>query len=273
MKLKLISIVLGLCMPLAFYAQDFSLVAGARSEGLAHSSLTLLDVFAAFHNPSVLAWNEQNMIGLSGRNNFSVPGLATAYGAGAFATGSGNFGFNFQYNGNSSYHDLKAGIYYAHAFGKIFAPSLSLNLYQHYIQGYDVTLVFTADFGLTANLDKLRLGFYWGNMGNSTWPNYLQNSEYNTLPMYFRFGGSYHFTEEFFVSAEAIQENGFNLGGRFGIEYIIDNIIGLRGGYSSNPDLVSFGISLILEKITLDGAVSFNSQLGYSPHMGLVYKW
>ncbi len=273
MKIKLPSLLLSLCLPLAIYAQEFSLVAGARSEGLAHSSLTLLDVFAAFQNPSVLAWNKENQIGLSGRNNFSVPGLATAYGAGAFATGSGNMGFSFQYNGNDSYFDMKTGIYYAQAFGEIFAPSLSLNLYQHYIRGYDITLVLSADLGMTANLDKLRLGFYWGNLNNGAWPSYLQTSEYNSLPMYFRFGGSYHFTDDFFISAEAIQEVDYNLGMRVGIEYVIEKIIGLRGGYSSNPQLTSVGISLILDKFSIDGAISWQPTLGYSPQMGLVYTW
>lgn len=271
MKLKLTSFVLGLCFSLTISAQEYSLVSGARSEGLAHSSVTLLDLFAAFHNPSVLAWNTENQIGLSGRHNFSIPGYATAYGAGAFATSGGNMGFSFSYNGDDSYHDMKTGIYYAHHFGEIFAPSISINLYNHFIRNYDVTFVLTADFGLTANLDKLRLGFYWGNLNNGKWP--TETSIYNTLPMYFRLGGSYHFTEDFFISAEAIQEVDYGLGGRFGIEYIIEDIIAVRGGYSSNPQITSFGVSLILEKISIDGAVSFSQQLGYSPHLGLVYTW
>jgi len=271
MKVNLTSIALGLFFSLTINAQEYSLVSGARSEGLAHSSVTLRDLFATFHNPSVLAWNDKNQIGLSGRNNFSIPGYATAYGTGAFATSGGNMGFSFSYNGDDSYHDMKTGIYYAHRFGEIFAPSISLNLYNHFIRNYDVTFVLTADLGLTANLEKLRLGFYWGNLNNGEWP--TETSKYNTLPMYFRFGGSYHFTEAFFISAEAIQELDDKLGGRFGIEYIIEEIIAVRGGYSSNPEIVSFGISFILEKLSIDGAVSFNQQLGYTPHLGLVYTW
>ena len=94
-------------------------MSGARSEGLAHASVSVLDVFSTFHNPSLLAWNDENWLGLSGRNNFSVSSMNSAYGSLAFMAGkSGNAGMNFQYNGNSGFYDVRAGGYFAKGFGE-----------------------------------------------------------------------------------------------------------------------------------------------------------
>ena len=71
-------------MSLYTLGQDYSLLSGARSEGLAHASVSVLDAFSTFHNPSLLSWNDENWIGMSGRNNFSISTMNSAFGSIAY---------------------------------------------------------------------------------------------------------------------------------------------------------------------------------------------
>lgn len=270
MKLKLATAILPLLLPILTFGQDYSLLSGARSEGLAHASVSVLDAFSTFHNPSLLAWNERNWAGMSGRNNFSISTMNSAFGTVAFKAGdAGNAGLNFQYNGNSGFYDVRAGGYFAKGFGDVFAASVTLNLYQNQVKGYDASFAFTADLGLSAKLEKLTLGMYWGNLNNGEY-----SGTYNEeIANYLRFGGSYYFIENFFVSLEAVQDLGEEFGMRGGLEYVIEEVIAIRGGYSSLPKSTSMGISVFIKEFSIDMAGSWHPQLGFSPHVGGTFKW
>jgi hypothetical protein len=262
---------LAICTLTAFHisAQDYSLLAGARSEGFAHATVAVEDVFSTFHNPSLLAWNDQNYVGLSGRNHFLVSTMNSGYGVGAFRAGNGNAGFNFKYEGSSTYYNLRAGGYYAMHFGEILAASVGLNLYQHRIQGYDASFAFTADVGLTGNFDKLKLGFYWGNVNQGEYTGTFTEN----IPNYLRFGGAYYILENFIISLEGLQELGEEFGARGGIEYTIEEILAIRFGYSSLPRQTSMGVSLYINEFSIDMAGSWHPMLGFSPHIGATYRW
>jgi hypothetical protein len=270
MKLKLTTAILPLFISFYSIGQDYSLLSGARSEGLAHASVSVLDAFSTFHNPSLLSWNDENWIGMSGRNNFSISTMNSAFGSIAFRAGNtGNAGFNFQYNGNSGFYDVRAGGYFAKGFGEVFAASISLNLYQHQIKGYDASFAFTSDLGLTAKLEKLVLGLYWGNLNNGEY-----NGTYNEeIANYLRFGGSYYFVENFFVTLEGVQDLGAEFGMRGGLEYVIEKAIAVRGGYSSLPKSTSIGVSIFIKEFSIDMSGSWHPQLGFSPHVGGTFQW
>ena len=262
-------------------AQDYSLLAGARSEGLAHSSVALENAFSTFHNPSTLAWIDQNILALSVRSHFGVSNLNSAYISTAFTNFGGATGLTVQWQGGTGYHDTRFGLYYTRPFGEICAASFTVNVYQHFVQGYDLNHAVTGDLGLTAKGENFGIGLYWGNMGKSGWSNGYQQE----LPIYLRLGGRYNFSEDFLITGEAVYdasdiepntgtvtpENTF--GFRGGIEYIIDDVIGLRFGMSNLPKLTSGGISLYLEKFRFDIATGWHPQLGFSPHGGIVYEW
>ena len=266
MKTLLIFTLLGLFLESG--AQDYSLLAGGRSEGLAHTSVTLNDAFATFHNPSRLAWNDHHQLGLSVRNHFNVSSMNTAYLSGAFHLFNGNSGVMLQYNGNNTYNDARFGFYYARPFGVI-APSLSFNVYQHYVQGFDVDYALTGDFGLTANFDELIIGLSWTNFTQSSWNSGFEDP----LASLVRLGATYHFNEAFFLCVEGISELDGGSGFRAGLEYTIDEIVAIRAGYSSMPELVAAGLSLYLNDFTIDLAVSWHSRLGYSPQVAALYDW
>ncbi len=278
MKLKLATAILPLFISYYSIGQDYSLLSGARSEGLAHASVSVLDVFSTFHNPSLLAWNDENWLGLSGRNNFSVSSMNSAYGSLAFMAGkSGNAGMNFQYNGNSGFYDVRAGGYFAKGFGEIFAASISLNLYQNQIKGYDASFAFTSDLGLTAKVEKAVLGLYWGNLNNGQYSGTFNEEIAN----YIRFGGTYYFTEEFLIATEIMQDIGGPFGFRIGMEYVIEKVLAIRGGYGQidvsingrNSKTVNGGASIYLNEWSIDLAGSWHQTLGFSPHVGATYRW
>lgn len=263
------------------HAQDYSLLSGSRSEGLAHSTVALENGFSTFHNPSTLAWIEDNILGLSVRNHFGVNDLNSAYLSTAFTNFGGAAGLTLQWNGGSTYHDARFGLYYAMPFGEVFSASFSINIYQHFIQGYDLNHAITGDFGLTAKGDDYSIGFYWGNVGRSGWTNGYEQE----IPMYFRLGGRYNFTKEFLITAEGVYdartedeygnevtpEN--TVGFRGGLEYVIDEVVGLRVGWSNLPYLTTGGVSLYLDKWRFDLATSWHPSLGFSPHGGIIYEW
>lgn len=258
-----------LLFPLFSVAQDYSLFSGARSEGLAHTTVSVRDVFSSFHNPSLLAWNEENWAGLSGRNNFNISTMNSAYGTAAFRTGSGNAGFNFQYNGNSGFYDVRAGGYYAQGFGEVLAASVSLNLYQYRLQGFDASFAFTADLGMTAKIEQLTLGLYWGNLNNGEYSGTFNEEIAN----YLRFGGAYYFQENFFITLEGVQDLGNEFGFRGGLEYLIEEVVAVRGGYSSLPKSTTMGVSIYIKQFSIDMAGAWHPQLGFSPHVGATYRW
>lgn len=270
MKLKLILSIFILGISFNTYSQDYSLLAGARSEGMAHATVSILDAFSTSHNPSLLSWNEENFVGISGRNNFSINAYHTGFATGAFTAGNnGNAGFNFQYNGTSSYNQFRVGGYYAMNFGKVFAASVGMNLYQYRLKGYDASFGFTPDLGLTAKVEKAVFGVFWGNMTDNKY-----GGTYNEeIPSFIRFGGSYYFQENFILALEGVQDLGADIGFRGGLEYIIEEVVGIRAGYSSLPEQTSFGASIYLKDFSFDFAGSWHPMLGFTPHIGATYTW
>ena len=64
-----------------------------------------------------------------------------------------------------------------------------------------------------------------------------------------------------------------DLGFKGGVEYIIDEVVGLRAGYSTLPRMAGFGFSLYLNQFTFDLGITYHSILGYSPQAAAIYDW
>jgi hypothetical protein len=60
---------------------------------------------------------------------------------------------------------------------------------------------------------------------------------------------------------------------RVAVEYFPLDFLYIRAGVSTNPSLNAAGFGLRWKKIRLDMAASFHPQLGYTPHLGLLYSF
>jgi hypothetical protein len=98
-----------------------------------------------------------------------------------------------------------------------------------------------------------------------------ENSE--RIPAIIRVGAVYSFDKNLLVSAEVEKDTEFDPVFKGGIEYRVVEKIFVRGGFSTNPGLYSFGFGLNLKKLTIDFSSSVHQTLGYSPQISMIYQF
>ena len=245
---------------------------GARSSAMGHASVTNIDVWSVHHNQAALAFLEESGVGVSYENRFLTQALAMKGLVGAFRTKYGSFGVNVSQFGYSQYNENKFGLGYALKLAKNLSAGVQLN-YHHIAFGaseYGNVGLLTAEVGFMAKItEKVTLGAHIFNL------NYAKVSDYaeERLPMIFRLGAGYQFSEKFVANAEVEKSVEQDANVKIGAEYKVLEKIALRGGLNTYPFSNSFGFGFSHQGFEIDIATSYHSVLGYSPQASFQYRF
>ncbi|MCX6275344.1 MAG: hypothetical protein NTV09_09060 [Bacteroidetes bacterium] len=257
-------------LPTLFAADNYP--TGARSIGLANSSVTINDCWGAFQNQAALAWMDRISVGASYDNRFTISNLSTKGFVFALPVKAGTFALSGNVFGYSQYSEKKAGIAFAKKLGEKFSAGVQLDYLNTFINddNYGSHTTFAVEAGLLAEpLKNFRIGLHVYNLSRAKLAEYADEK----IPTIFRLGASYRFSEKLFWSIEEEKDIDQKAVFKSGLEYHVAEVLYLRGGISTNPTLFSFGFGLKMGNLMLDMASTYHQVLGFSPAVSLTYQF
>ncbi len=242
---------------------------GARSAGMAHSSVTLFDVWSTHHNQGGLGWLENPTAGVYFENRFGLPELSQMGAAAAVPVGSGAFGLSYSGFGWSLYKENKVGLAYGMKFNEKISGGIQANYHSMRLpNNYGASATLTVEAGIQARVtEELTIGAHLFN------PTRAKLNEFNDerIPTIMRVGVGYRFSDRLLLTCEAEKDIEFNGIFRAGLEYMPGEKVYLRGGIATNPGIVAFGVGLKLDALKVDLASTWHQVLGFSPQISLSY--
>ena len=244
-------------------------IPGSRAASLAYSTTSLTDGWSLFHNQAGLGFQEHAWVGVHHENRFITPELAFSALGGIIPLKPGALGVSIKRLGFSKFNQTKFGL----AYGMKLAPTLSagvqLNAHHLFFAGeYGSTTSFSAEGGIIYTpTQSFSIGAYVFN------PTRSRLHEEERISTTLALGVSYQISPMVLVTAGAQQDINHPIDLKAGIEFIPINNLYLRGGFSSNPTLLSFGVGYKFSGFEIDLAFSRHEYLGYTPHFSLAYAF
>lgn len=265
-------LLLFLLLPYISSAQDYSYFAGARSAGIAHSSVALSDIWASHHNQAALAFLKKPTAAISYQKRYFLPDLNLGNAAFAYPFKRSSIGLSLDYFGFDLYHESKIGLNYAQAFGKRFSMGLQLNYHDYFVAegSGNPNKAITFEAGILGKpTDKLSLGFHIFNPTEN-----LKNPETGErLPYLASFGCLYQFNKDVFLSAEVKKQQTFKEHYATGVEYCFLQKIVLRTGVGIQPLSNSFGLGLKFDSFSADISYEYAQLPGGNASLSLQYAF
>jgi len=258
--------------PFISLAQTSDLPVGARAAGMANASVALTDIWAIHHNQAALAGLEQAGVATYYENRFLISDLNLQSVVAALPTPkAGTFGLSYSRFGNKLYNQSRYGLAYAK---KLF-PFLSVGLQLSYLttvlaENYGSRGSFIAEIGLLSQVSpKLRVGFHAFNLTRTA----LADAFDERLPMNFRLGLQYDFSDKVKIAVEAQKDLELPAVFKGGIEYQPAKIFFIRLGVATQPFNANIGMGMKLKNLHFDIAGSIHPVLGFSPKASLAYRF
>lgn len=245
---------------------------GARSSAMGDASVSFIDTWSTFNNPSALGFTERISIGFSYKNNFLMKELSQMSFAftlpikkvGVFHFGADRFGYD-QFSTN------KFGIGYSRKFGKIFSLGTQVNLHWIHIGDIYGDKV-TASGSVSFLVKPIKNWIIAGNVYNITATpiSYDDRDRINTI---FRVGSSYTIAEKFLISVEGEASLQYDPTFRAGLEYKPIPLLAIRAGLNTYPMSPTFGFGIDYKRFLFDFAGKWHPVLGFSPIGTLSYSF
>ena len=248
--------------------ENFSI--GARSSGMANSSVSLSDVWSAQQNQAGLGFLHNYSAGVYYENRFLLKELSIRGAVVAVPVKGGTFGLCITNFGYTSYNENKYSLSFAKSFGNKLSAGIALDYLTTKIAEGDGTKgVFAAEFGFQAKPIKgLTIGFHIYNPTRTKLADYYNER----IPTIIRLGADYNFSDVVLLAVETDKDISQKANFKAGIEYRVVKEFYLRIGIATNPTLSSFGFGLNLKNIKIDISTSYHQVLGFSPQLGLTYN-
>jgi hypothetical protein len=267
MKLNLL-IIANLIFFCAFAGKETNSV-GARSAGVANSSLLFNDFWSAENNPAGLGFLNSWGGGISYENHFLIKELSYKSMVIGYPTGKGAFGLTVGQLGYNLYQENKIGFSYGQRLSETFSMGIQLNYMNTRIsEGYGTKSGLTANIGLIADLsEKIRVAAMVINPGRTK----LSDIEDERIPALIKLGFGYKFSKKVSFLSEIEKDIDFDSNAKFGIEYKATELLFFRVGYGTHPSISTFGFGLKLKEFTIDASSSFHSKIGFSPQISISY--
>lgn len=261
-----------LILPTVVVAQDNWLL-GARQSAMGGTGVCLTDLWAVHHNQAALADLQQAGIGAYYENRFLIPDMAMQGAVFALPTHRvGTFGLSYTRFGNNLYSDNRIGLAYGMRLFKFLSAGVQLNyLHTQLAEGYGSRGNFVVELGLLSQVTKgLRIGFHAYNLSRAS-----LTDRYITefVPMIFRLGAQYDFSQKVRVAIEASKDLVLPPVFKLGVEYFPVEKFQVRLGVGTQPFNVTFGFGLRIKGLHFDIAGGVHPVLGFSPSGGLSYNF
>ena len=253
------------------YAGNDNYPLGARSAGMASSSVMLTDVWASVNNQAALGYLEKPAAAMYYENRLNVKALALQAGVFALPVKSTVIAVNYRYFGFSKYNEFKFGLAVGKRLSEKFAMGVQMDYFQTYFaDDYGTFGVLSGEIGLLYEpVENLTVGAHLFNVSQSK-----QKANYNErIPTIMRFGAGYNIQNKAIVSVETEKDLRMDAVFKAGLEYSPAEDLFLRFGVSNgNIYQYAFGVGYGWKYFTIDVAFSHHKFFGYSPHISLIAK-
>ncbi|MEM8898093.1 MAG: hypothetical protein AAGC85_08310 [Bacteroidota bacterium] len=248
--------------------------AGARALSLGNAYVGVRgDYWSLYYNPASIAtisglgmgaYVEQRY--LLEEFNYGSAGLVIPiFERQAIGLEASSFGF-------SAYRESRVAFSYGISFLNNFSIGAKLNYATLNIAEHGNTEAIYVDVGFnTALSDELSLGFAAYNVNQAqieTATGFMED-----IPTVFSAGIAFTPNEKVMLVADLQKDIDHPVSFRGGIEYAFADVLQARVGVSNEPLTASGGFGVNHNGLNLDFAVSYQEQLGYTPHVSLSYTF
>lgn len=252
------------------WAQKENAPFGSRSGAMGHASVTFTDFWSVQNNQAGLAYYDKIAAGIYYENRFITKELGLkCFSLVVPVNKAGVFGVNVSSLGYRLYNESKIGLAYGMAFGKNISAGVQLDyIYTHIGENYGNKGAVTFEAGIRAVLIKnLVIGAHIFN------PIQVKLASYNDerLPLIFKIGLSYTFSDKAVLAVEVEKDNNFKPVFKTGLEYHVAKPVFVRVGIATSPFVYSFGAGFEFYHFKLDISASRHPVLGFTPQASLVY--
>jgi len=259
-----------LCISPSAYAIGDLRIAGARQVGMGMSSVSMVNVYSAYNNQAAGAYLERPSFGIYYAPVFIGQGVSNISGIFAMPVKKGGtIGVSVNYFGYSLFNDKKVGLSYAIKLAKWMSLGVQLDYLNTKISGYGSKNYVTFEMGLFSRpIDELSIAFHVYNPLKI----YVDRATGEKVPTLFRLGITYEAVKKFFISAQIDKDLKNKVIFRAGVEYTLKDIVSFRAGLATDPVTGTFGLGVLLKQgVGFDAAFSYQGNLGFQPHFGIVY--
>ncbi len=240
---------------------------GARSSGIAYTSVTYADALSIYNNAGSLGFLENSSIATGYKNHFEIEGFNSVFvvinkriKTGAISAGISAFGDEL-----FSISRVSTGI--GNKFG-IAALGASLHYIQYRIEGFGSHGFISVDVGGLVELTpRLFIGGRIKNI-NQAKASKRTNEYYPTI---LTAGISYRPTDQLRFNTQVDKDLDYPPKLEFGLEYKISSL-SLRTGLNTRPLWFSFGFGFIHKNFILDYALQNNYLLGRTHSISIAYQ-
>lgn len=243
---------------------------GPNYQAMGSTGTALEGIYSLTANPAGLVGVERLTASVNYQHHFFSPDVTTQAALLGLPTRLGVFGLALcRYGLKGVYSDTEAGFSFGRRFGPQFSAGLSVNYHQLHIPAYLNVSSLSMDVGMQYRFRKGgAIGLQYTNVGQATYGLEV----YGAIPAYLKAGISYPLPGIMAV-AELVYRLTNTLGGHFGVEYNIGDLVYLRGGLSVNPLQRYAGFGLRWQHFMFDAAATFHPRLGTTPQIGLCYAF
>jgi hypothetical protein len=272
-------------------AQFLKLGAGARAAGMGDAFCSVSDdANATYWNPAGLAQIEQAEVSMM--HNSSLQDTAYQFLSGVIPMGNGVLGgFIQRLDAGTidkySASDVKSGSFDAGStalgasMGRKVGENLLLGVTAKFVSESiedESATSFAGDFGLLYKKDIATFGLSVQNVG----PAMKMVSESSPLPLTVRAGASRRFCNQKLLGAiDAVKPNDNDLSVNTGVEYKVNDMLSLRGGYKfggSSLDVsgitnINAGVGVTFNRFNFDYSVSPFGDLGIAHRVSLLFRF
>lgn len=239
---------------------------GTRAAGLSYSTISLSDPWALFHNQAGLGWQRDYWIGAHHENRFFVKELGYSALGVCIPVKPGTLGFGLNHFGFNQFSRSRVGLSYGTTLGDRLAAGVGINYHDVHIAEYGSRNAFTVEGGILYQpIDKLMVGAHLFN------PAHQKFTSEDDLPTMLGIGLAFKPANYLLISTQVDDNSATKPTCRLGLEYLPINGICFRGGFATNPLVMSFGLGWRVKGVQLDMAFSYHEVMGYSPHISVAY--
>jgi hypothetical protein len=212
---------------------------------------------------------QQSSAAVYAERRFSLSNLNLFSFSGGFKTRMGAFALHGNYFGMGLFNQSQFSLGYGMALSKKIDAGVQFNYYSlRQGNGYGNTSSINASAGAIFHLtDKVHAGINIYNPVGSKW-----NKADKKIPSQYTFGLGYEASDKLFVSAEAVKEENLPAGVNAGIQYKFHPQFFARAGISSATNSYYASVGFVLPAFRMDIAASYQSPLGVSPGVLLLFN-
>lgn len=252
-------------------AQNPGYETGARSAAMGGASVSHVDIWSIHQNQGSMAFLEHSAVGLNYGRRFNLRELSQVALAGIWHTDVGNFGISAYRNGFDLYNRTKIGLAYARTFGENIGFGVQFNVMDTYIDEIDNQppgFTFEMGFRYKINDEFSFAAHYFNPTRARIHPDF--EDRYSTI---LRAGFEFQPVESFALAGEAYKDMNQEIAFRMGMDYALVEMIFIRVGFATGTQQFGGGLGIHLESIDIDLTAQLHRTLGWSPQIGLNYRF